>query len=59
MLWKRENGTFETAWRVLLVPTCLEGVTSASLGPGLRLEAGTSSAEQTRKGQVINDLPGL
>ena len=49
MLWKREKGTFETAWRVLFEPTGLEGVTSTSLEPGLRLDTGSSSAEKIKE----------
>ena len=56
MLWKRENGTFETAWCVLLVPTGLEGVISTSLEPGLRLETRSSSAEKIKKRRVISKL---
>ena len=56
MLWKRENGNFETAWRVLLVPTSLDGVMSTSLEPGLRLETGSSSAEKKKKKRVISKL---
>ena len=56
MLWKRENGTFGTAWCVLFVPTGLEGVMSTSLEPGLRLETGSSSAEKIKRRRVISKL---